>query len=161
MRSQGQSDTRFVHDELGYNYRMTNPAAALLKGQLEHIDDIKNKKRKVFDLYRSLLSDVEGVHFQKAEKDTVHSGWMFGVRVDGASFTDMQSYFSKNFIDVRPMFYPVSAHKHLKHLKVHGGEEIAKKINKECVILPSYPTLQDHEIAHVVNTLKDYIGLIK
>ena len=157
IRSQGQSDVRFVHDELGYNYRMTNPAAALLKGQLEALDEIKSKKREVFNQYNNLLDDVDGLHFQRRDPRTSHSGWMFGVRVEGADFTEMQNHFNKNCIDVRPMFYPVSSHKHLQHLKIHGGESVAKQLNKECVILPSYPDLKDHEIAHVVNTLKDYI----
>jgi dTDP-4-amino-4,6-dideoxygalactose transaminase len=129
-----------------------------LKGQLDVLSEIKEKKRKVFDLYKSLLSKVDGVVGQKEDPRTVHSGWMFGVRVEGGDFTEMQNHFNENFIDVRPMFYTVSAHKHLRHLKIHGGESVAKKINKECVILPSYPDLKDHEIAHVVNTLKNYVG---
>jgi len=158
MRSQGQSDTKFIHDVLGYNYRMTNVQAALLKGQLEHIDEIIFKKNKVFDLYRELLLPVEEVSFQKSDINTKHSNWMFGIKIVNGNYSDIESFLNKNFIDVRPMFYPIHRHKHLQGHIVHGGNDVAKTLNKECVILPSYPDLQEHEICHIVNCIKQCIA---
>ena len=158
MRSQGQSDTRFIHDELGYNYRMTNVQAAILKGQLEHVDKIQSMKKRIFSLYKKMLSDIEEISFQITEPNTYFSHWMFGIRIKGGDYTDMESVFNTNFIDVRPMFYPINSHKHLSDVPVYGGSDVAKLLNKECVMLPSYPELKDHEICHIVNTVKNYIS---
>lgn len=158
LRSQGQSETRFIHDVLGYNYRMTNIQAAILRGQLEDYEEIKNKKKYVFSLYKKLLKDVDEVDTQKIENNTEHSNWMFGVKIKNKSnFNDAESFFKSNYIEVRPMFYPINKHEYLKDIPVVGGSYIAECLNNQCVILPSYPTLKDHEVAHIVNTLKQYV----
>jgi perosamine synthetase len=158
LRSQGQSDTRFVHDEFGYNYRMTNVQAAILRGQLENIETIVAEKERVFSLYRELLADVSGVSFQKSDPDTKHSNWMIGIRIDNSFYDNAEKFFNKNFIEVRPMFYPIHAHTHLNSVYVHGDSGVAEKLNRECIVLPSYPELEDHEICHVANTVKKYIA---
>ena len=55
LRGQGQGEIRYIHDELGYNYRMTNIQAAILLGQLEDIDYIFENKVRVFERYRKNL----------------------------------------------------------------------------------------------------------
>lgn len=162
LRSQGQSDTRFIHDELGYNYRITNIQAAILYGQLEDYNFIQQKKNEVFNLYKNLLKDINGIEFQLIEKNTTHSNWMIGVRIDkNKKFSDIENFFKLQYIEVRPMFYSIDSHKHLTHIESFGGCQIAKRLNNECVIFPSYPELQDHEIRHIVNSLKLYIENMK
>ena len=159
LRSQGQSDERFVHDEFGYNYRMTNVQAAILHGQLLNINTIIQKKSYVFDMYKELLKDIDEIAFQKSDPDTKHANWMFGIRFKGGTgYQNAEKFFNNNYIDVRPMFYPVHAHKHLEHIKSYGGSAVAEQLNKECLILPSYPELKDHEICHIANTVMRYIG---
>lgn len=158
LRSQGQSHHRFIHDVIGYNYRMTNIQAAILLGQLENYEKIKSKKAKVFEKYKRLLSDVSEVSFQSTEPNTQHSNWMFGVKInsDKMNYSDAEMYFNENFIEVRPMFYPLNRHGHLKEIPC-DSYEAAELLNSKCLILPSYPSLEDHEICHIVNTLKQYL----
>ena len=115
-------------------------------------------KKRIFGLYKKMLSDIEEISFQITEPNTYFSHWMFGIRIKGGDYTDMESVFNTNFIDVRPMFYPINSHKHLSDVPVYGGSDVAKLLNKECVMLPSYPELKDHEICHIVNTVKNYIS---
>ncbi len=157
LRSQGQSEDRYIHNELGYNYRMTNVQAALLYGQLKLRDNILRMKKNVFSMYKDLL-DIEEVQVQQTDPNTKHSKWMFGIHVNGGDYHEMEKFFNANYIEVRPMFYPIHRHSYLRDIKVHGGCDVATRLNKECVILPSYPELQDHEISHVVNTLKQYLS---
>jgi len=157
LRSQGQSNIRFIHEELGYNYRITNPSAAILKGQIESWPKITKLKQDVFDLYRKLLKGVDGIELQQTDQDTTHSNWMFGVRIIGnKNYNNIDKYFKNNYIEVRPMFYPVNAHKHLKDIKF-DSIDVAKKLNQEIVIIPCWPGISEHEVCHVVNTLKNYI----
>lgn len=160
LRGQGQSSTRFIHDELGYNYRITNVQAAILYGQFDDMTIIKSLKNKVFDQYKKNLKhivDYGDLKLQTIDPDTKHSQWMFGVRIpNNKSYIDIEKYFKSNHIEVRPMFYPINQHAHLKNIKCNSSS-VAKQLNNECVILPSYPTLKDHEICHITNTLKAYI----
>lgn len=160
VHGQGQSDKRFVHKELGYNYRMTNIQAAILFGQLEVLPDILDMKKEVFDNYRVALNSREDVIIQKQAPNTEHSNWMFGIRVPGnESYAKVESYFKNNDIEVRPMFYPISAHTHLVNNCVvsYGDCSNAETINRECFILPSYPELTIEEQTNIIRVLNEYI----
>ena len=73
-------ERRFVHDELGYNYRMTNIQAALGLAQLERMDEFVKKKRRIGKLYNELLSDVKGIQLNLPETDYAESiYWVYGI----------------------------------------------------------------------------------
>lgn len=158
VRGQGQSSIRYVHDKLGYNYRMTNIQAALLYGQLEILPEIRDRKQAVFDLYRSELSTVDGISFQEPEAGTVHAQWMFAIRMDGYDLNRkraLELFLFENNIETRPMFYPINRHTHLKQM--NGEMKIAEQLNHQCLILPSFPELTRSQILTVCRKIKDFI----
>ena len=148
LRGQGQSDVRYVHDELGYNYRMTNIQAAILLGQLQESENILKEKQRVFSRYRKNLRDVPGLLLQKTEQGTSSSLWMFGVRFDGfnGAYTLGSSFFKNRGIDTRPMFYSYKRH---KHINFEGNDRVASIINSQVVVFPSFPELQNEEIDYI------------
>ena len=126
----------------------------MLLAQLEDVEFVKKKKQKVFDCYKHYLEGVEGVSWQTTDKNVEHSNWMFGVRIEGLSnYDNAKRIYNLNDIDVRPMFYPYSQHKHLPPLE--GDTHKAKILNKECVMLPSYPNLSEEKIKKICNVTKD------
>jgi perosamine synthetase len=158
--SQGQSSKRFVHDKLGYNFRMTNIQAALLYGQLEVLPDILQMKQEVFERYRKVLSNRDDVLIQTSAANTERANWMLGVRVPGSkNYETAELYFKAQGVEIRPMFYPITAHKHLTNNYVVSWTDCtnAELLNKECFILPSYPELNVEEQDHIVKVLFDYI----
>ena len=147
VKGQGQTNKRYVHDVLGYNYRMTNIQAAILLGQLEELDSIRDSKKRVFERYKTNLSAVNGISFQKEEDNTIHSMWMFGVRFCGlSSYEKANAFFSSRGIETRPMFYPYTRH---SHLNFAGDWAVADVINKSVVVFPSYGELTDSQIDYV------------
>ena len=148
LRGQGQGDVRYVHDELGYNYRMTNIQAAILLGQLQESENILKEKQRVFSRYRKNLRDVPGLLLQKTEQGTSSSLWMFGVRFDGfnGAYTLGSSFFKNRGIDTRPMFYSYKRH---KHINFEGNDRVASIINSQVVVFPSFPELQNEEIDYI------------
>lgn len=155
LHGQGQTNTRFIHDMLGYNYRMTNVHAALLLGQLDFYEEIKNKKIELFSTYKNYLSNLPNVLFQQEEYNCVHSKWMFGIRIpNNLCYEKSKMYFDNKGIETRPLFYPINKHKHLSHIKCNMiNSEI---LNNECIILPSYPELQKVEIEYISDCVKEY-----
>ena len=151
IRGQGQSETRYIHDELGYNYRLTNVQAAILLSQLEDVDYIWANKKRVFERYKNNLKNIDGIKLQKEEENTSHSYWMFGVRFIGLkSYEVAEKYFNQASIDTRPMFYSYKKH---KHLSFSGEDKNASKINQEVVIFPSYPDLSSEEIDYICDNI--------
>jgi perosamine synthetase len=156
LHGQGQTEERFVHDILGYNYRMTNVHAALLFGQLDFYYEIKQKKKNVFNLYKKYLKGINNVSWQKEEVGCSHSYWMFGVRLEGnKSYKEVKLFFDKHGIETRPLFYPITTHNHLKHINCDITN--SKILNNECVILPSYPELKEFEISYICDIIKKYV----
>ena len=161
LHGQGQSSKKFVHNELGYNYRMTNIQAAILLGQIELINEIKQKKLEIFEKYRKAIHGRDDVFCQKSEEDTNPANWMFGVRItkSNSNYEYAEKFFNDNGIEIRPMFYPLSTHKHLfNEIRIlPSKEDIAVKLNQECFILPSHPNLTKDEVQHILNTLFVYL----
>ena len=166
IHGQGYSDTKFLHKELGYNYRITNIQAAILLGQLEIMPDIMKKKNDLFQCYFNHFSKIHNVKLQKIDFETEPANWMFGVRVIGGNFQIAKSIFEKNKIEIRPIFYPIDMHSHLEKnssIVFNYDKKLnnAKLLNNECIILPSYPDLKKDEIKHIFKTFKEYISVIK
>ena len=157
---QGQTDETYVHDRVGYNYRMTNIQAAILVGQMHILQDIKNKKHEIFNLYRKLFSGIREVVLQKDEIGTVNAEWLFGIRVlNSEGYHSAKKFYNEHGIDIRPMFYPITKHKHLSGIECRI--ENASILSKECILLPSYPDLAEDDIVKVVDVTKKYINRSK
>lgn len=159
VKGQGQSEKRYIHDCLGYNYRMTNVQAAILLGQLEEYDQIKSKKQNLFNRYKSNLSGFQNIKLQQEEVDTVHSNWMFAVRFPGLDcFDTAERYFLKQDIETRPMFYPYVNH---KHINFSGPYSVADKLQKEIVIFPSHTKLKNIDIDQICSKIISFSEQIK
>jgi len=158
IKNQGQSDEKFIHNVLGYNYRMTNIQAALLYGQLKDLPTILEKKEKVFTQYQYELSNLEEISFQKIEKNTKHSNWMFGIKLNNFNLENkkrLELFLFESGIDTRPMFYDINTHKHLSHIKSENTN--AKILQSKCLILPSYPELTQSQISYICEKIKNYL----
>lgn len=157
LHGQGQSNKKFVHDVMGYNYRLTNIQAAVLYGQLELLNEIMERKTNLFYNYKSLLSH-DKIKFQKEDENTIHSKWMFGIRIIGGCYDQAELFLKNKGIEVRPMFYPVTYHKYIES----NGTDIknANILNKECIILPSYPALTKEQQEYVVRAVLEYADSI-
>ncbi|MES2179812.1 MAG: DegT/DnrJ/EryC1/StrS family aminotransferase [Gemmatimonadota bacterium] len=153
--NQGQTDERYVHDRMGFNYRMTNVQAALLYGQLVHREQILTLKDDVFAIYRSELPTAK-VMVQETESGTVSSNWMMGVRVKGSpSFYAAESFMSMCGIEIRPMFHPITKHKHLRDVQC-GSTKVADLLHREAFLLPSYPELTESDQSKIIEAVHDY-----
>ena len=159
IHNQAQTEERYVHDDVGYNYRMTNIQAALLLGQLENYDYILENKMRVFERYSNNLKDVEGINLQEKEENTEHSMWMFGVRFHNTvGYDRAKRFFDERGIDTRPMFYSFKKHSHLKHIR--GMDQVADTINKSVVVFPSYPTLLNRDIDFICSAIKEFSEIL-
>lgn len=163
IHGQGQSDKKFIHNELGYNYRMTNIQAAILVGQLEVSSQIIDMKQSVFDKYRDAVKDREDVFMQTNAENTQNANWMFGIRIPGSKYEDAEKYFNDNNIEIRPMFFPINVHKHIKQNQNIYTQDCknAELLNKECIILPSYPELNNDEQGYIIDKLNEYVKGMK
>ncbi len=151
VRTQGSTSRKFIFDKLGYNYRMTNIQAAILKGQIEDVQVIQEKKEALVSLYKNILSSV--VEFQENEINTKPANWMVGIKLnDSVDVLSLELY--KQGVETRPMFVPMSEHNHLVKFSKKEEETNSKKLENSCLILPSHANLLKEDVKYICGLIK-------
>lgn len=151
---------RFVHEEIGWNYRMTNLQAALGVAQLEQIDKFINRKREIGSLYNKLLKDITELEFPLASTDSAENiYWVYGLIVKEScpmSALEICAKLGKAQIGTRPFFYPM----HLQPVFTNKGwylnetYPVAERMAERGFYLPSGLGITDEEILFVSQKLK-------
>ena len=154
IKSQGiKRGTRYEHDVLGYNYRMTNIQAAIGCAQLGKINEILARKRQLQDLYRATL-EKHGAMFQQLPKSSLSSYWMISALFPSTDVNDFSDYLKHRNIDTRPFFSPVSRFKHLEYFNFDVFPN-AKFLASNGLIFPSAPSLIDTGVVETVLSAVD------
>lgn len=151
--SHGMTNVRYVHENLAYNYRMTNIQAGFLYDQLNDLENILKLKENLFNYYDKLLqrlfSEGKVMKLQK-EKDTVSANWMYCLLIPKLNYEVIEKHMNEKNIQIRPFFYDIREHKHLSDISVEY-EQIKNRNNG--IMLPSYPGLEKNEQDYIINIL--------
>ncbi|OQW78288.1 MAG: aminotransferase DegT [Proteobacteria bacterium ST_bin14] len=155
VKGQGQSLTRrYWHDEMGFNYRMTNICAAIGTAQMERLPEILARKQAIADIYRSELSGNRFV-FQELAPGVQSSNWLVSLLLPpGVDRDQTIARLLSSGIDSRPVFY--CAHQ----MPVYRSDEhfpIAEDIAARGISLPSFPTLEDSQIRMISANLRSIV----
>ncbi len=151
---------RFLHDMVGYNYRMTNIQAAIGLAQLEKLDEFAEMRRKNARLYNELLSDVRGIT-TPVEKDYAKNVyWMYSITVGkefGMTRDELMKKLAEKGIETRAFFIPVHRQPAFLEMGLFKGESypVSEEISGTGLYLPSSSGLKEDEINTVCNAIKD------
>ena len=147
---------KYWHDNVGYNFRMTNMQAALGVAQMEKINLLIKTKIDIAKTYNKYLKNFEKIVIPKTEKWASHSFWLYNIIIkDGNEKARDNLIFklSQAGIEARPMFYPASDMKiYSKFKKDINYSKISYKVK-----LPSYIGLSNEEIKFICSKLKSLI----
>jgi perosamine synthetase len=156
-----QPSRRFVHERLGYNYRMTCLQAALGLAQLERLDSFILRKRRMGARYAELLGAIAGLQLQltaTAYADNLY--WVFGLLLDDSIPDDARSLMGKlaeRGIGTRPFFWPIHQQPVFQTMGLFAGESypVAERLARRGLYLPSGLALTDPQIRRVAAALAD------
>jgi perosamine synthetase len=154
--NQGITTERYVHDVIGYNYRITNIQAAVLYPQIVERDTILDKKRYILDEYRRLVQHPN-VEFVSSNPHTQHANWIIIIRIKGSAYPVTCKWFSDRYIETRPFFYDIHRHKHLCNVPKHN-EQVPLR-SEELVMFPSYPDLELPVIQYIARCINEFANL--
>lgn len=155
-----KSDRRFVHEELGWNLRMSNIQAALGVAQLERFNEFRAKKRYMGQRYIELLGDIEGIELPAAETPYAENGfWVFGIVLkDELPFNAVEAMKRLNAqnIGCRPFFWPMHEQPIFAKLGLFENERypIAERIARRGFYIPSGLAISDQQIRLVASALR-------
>lgn len=152
-----QPGKRFVHEHLGWNYRMTNLQAALGLAQLERLDEFVARKRFVGRRYRELLKDVPGLQLPLTETEFAENiYWVFGLVLDRTLAIDAASAMKRlslNGVATRPFFWPMHRQPVLLNKGWFEQENypVAENLAEQGFYLPSGLALSEGQLEQVAD----------
>lgn len=152
-------EQRFVHDELGWNLRMTNMQAALGVAQLERLDEFVQRKRKMGKLYSELLADIPGIQLPLAQTSYAENiYWVYGIVLDDSIPFDANgamAQLAKLGVGSRPFFWPMHEQPifHKMGLFVNENHPISEQIARRGFYIPSGMALTIEQIKIVADIM--------
>ncbi len=150
---------RFLHEELGYNFRMTNLQAAIGVAQMERIDEFVQKKRELGQYYTKLLQKIPGVKTQIEKTWAKCVYWMYCVELDpklGIRAHQMIEKLGAEGIQCRPFFYGLHDQPALRKLGYSFDKNnfaVTERAAEYGFYLPSSTDLPFATVDHIVTVL--------
>lgn len=157
LTTQAKSDVvNFIHDEIGYNYRLTNLQAALGLAQMEQLEEFVQTKIENYANYVNQLSGIEGLKILKFRESTRSNQWFYALYCFDDFKTDSHGLIEKlseNRIQTRPIWGLIHEQKPYENSITYKIEK-AKDYWKHIVNLPCSTNLTAEDIDRVVSVIK-------
>lgn len=149
-------DRRYWFPVVGYNYRLTNLACALLCAQLEEFDRSIARRHAIFERYAERLAQVEGIALQPQAPWAEAAPWLFCIVVDERSFgmsrDALASHLARNGVDTRPFFHPL--HRLPPYESASGPSlPVTDHLGSSGMNLPTFVGMRDDEIEYVCDAI--------
>jgi perosamine synthetase len=156
LRGQGMDpERRYFFPIVGYNYRLTNIACALLCAQLERAQEILARRRWVFSRYRALLEGIPGIGFQPVAPWVEASPWLFCATVDARAYgrdrDELMAWLSEQGIETRPFFIPIHSLPPYADGSRRRGETlpVTDRLGASGLNLPTFPGMEAEAVERV------------
>ena len=155
-----QTGRRYYHEELGFNFRLTNLQAAVGLGQLERIDEIVTRKRWMGAEYTRRLKDIKGLQLPTEEPWARNVYWMYGVVLSedvGMDATQLALRLRERGVETRPFFWGMHEQPifHQQGLFVNEHYPIAERLARRGLYLPSGLALTDDQLTRVCDEVQE------
>jgi perosamine synthetase len=154
---------RFVHEELGYNMRMTNLQAALGVAQLERLTEFVARKRRMGQLYTELLDDIPTIQLPLAQTDYARNiYWVYGIILGPEvpfDATEAMKRLAAKGVGTRPFFWPMHEQPVLRRLGFCAGVQcpVAERIARRGFYVPSGMALSEAHIRDVARAVREVL----
>ncbi|MDP8207326.1 MAG: LegC family aminotransferase [Candidatus Electryonea clarkiae] len=153
LTTQAKDDPiRYIHNDVGYNFRMTNIQAAMGVAQLEQLPGFLEKKRNNYQIYRERIDEIPGLRIADVPDYADNNCWMVAMQVDKEIYSkdreQMMKYLADNKIESRPVWY-------LNHSQKPYEDCMTYKIEKADILLN-----QTLNIPNSVNITKEEVNTV-
>ena len=158
LSQQAKDDpVEYIHNEIGYNYRMTNIQAAMGCAQLEHLDSYIAKKRNIAKLYTEKLKEIPGIRTPLQAEWANSTFWLYTILVDADKYgMDSRTLLKKlatEKIQTRPLWHPIHTlppFKNFESFKI----EVADRLYSTALSIPCSVDLSNEEQTRVIKAIK-------
>ena len=162
LSTQAKTDPHYyIHDEIGYNYRMTNLQAALGVAQMEELPEFIRRKQKNYDLYNELFSGFKYGKLMPFREGTNSNKWFYSLCIDRnyikASMKEIIIALREKGIETRPIWGLINEQKPYEREETYKLEK-APYYSNRILNIPSTTQITEEEIRYVVDEVKSLLG---
>ncbi len=157
LTTQAKDDPiRYIHNEIGYNFRMTNIQAALGVAQLEQLPEYIRIKTNNFKKYKTEIDKINGLKLADAPSYAKSNYWFYAMQIDEKIYDknreELMKYLADNNIQSRPIWHLNHLQEPYKNCQSYKIEK-AFDLLKKTLNIPCSVSLQDEDIERVVKIL--------
>lgn len=157
MRNQGRNKegSWLIHERIGYNYRMDEMSASLGVTQLEKLQWMIGKKRKIVNWYNSYLNKISNISIPKIGKNRTHSWFVYVIRITNGKRNSTLNKLQKKGIQTKPYLPVIHLQPFMKKMLHYkkGDFPIAEKVSSETLALPFFIGLTKKQIAYISDSV--------
>lgn len=159
-----QSKKRFVHEEIGWNFRMSNLQAALGVAQLERLDEFIARKRRMGKQYSQLLAGIPGLQLPLACAEYAENiYWVYGLLLGEPIDFDAEEAMRRLKelgVETRPFFWPMHQQPALRRRGLFAGESypVAERLARRGFYLPSGVGISEEQVGQVAERVRSILA---
>ncbi len=157
LTTQAKSDELYyTHDEIGYNYRLTNLQAALGLAQLEQLESFIQTKKENFEFYQREIDKIPGLRLLKFKVNIRPNYWFYAVYIEEnykINRDQVIQYLAAKKVQARPIWGLISEQKPYEGSQTYKIEQ-AKKYLEHVVNIPCSSNLSKEDATYVIECLK-------
>lgn len=156
-----EAERHYEHEELGFNYRMSNVVAGIGRGQLKVLDDRIAKKKEIYETYKKCFKDIEDIEMMNISKDGESNYWLSCMTINEDSNVkplDIILALEKENIESRPVWKPMHMQPFFKDYKFFSKKDdvsISEDLFNRGICLPSDTKNTIEEFNTVISIIKN------
>jgi len=152
LTTQAKSDPfEYIHDEIGYNYRLVNVLAAMGVAQMELLPSFIQRKKQIDAFYRSRLAGVGDIQFQKIPADVDANCWLF--TFSSSKQKEILKVLNDHQMQSRPFWVPMNQLRMFANDVYYHNTDVSGSIYKQCLSIPCSTYITDDELAGVAEKI--------
>ncbi len=153
-----EKQPHYEHEEIGYNYRLSNVLAGIGRGQLSGIEDRVERRRSIFSRYRSEFAGITGFEFKKEPVNAFSNRWLTCILVNpgktlGTDREMIRMALEKENIESRPLWKPMHIQPVYKDYPAYN-HGVSEGLFHSGLCLPSGTAMTDEDMDRVVGVVK-------
>lgn len=154
LTTQAKSDPfEYVHDEIGYNYRLVNVAAAMGVAQMELLPSFIKRKKEIISFYKDALKGVGDISFQQVSDDVNPNWWLPTIKTNRQR--DVLKILNDNKMQSRPFWVPMNQLRMFKDNIYYNKTDRSDFVYKHCLSIPCSTNITDADLEAVSNKIKE------
>ena len=157
LSTQASDDSRnYIHNDIGYNYRLTNIQAAVGLAQLEKIKYFLKQKNKIYNFYKKSFSENCKIYFNNKPKYAKNNNWLMSIQIKNTNINKekIMNLLNKKNIETRSIWLPLHKQKSYLNYQTYKIEN-AYKIYKKTLCIPSSSNLTLEKAKLVVKNINN------